>query len=187
VDERAVKPGVLSVANSPLQTLRSKTDAKQHEAGRKKLRDRMNPDGFRPYMSWTAAKATRWAIRLAEREFTWPAPPAGLRAKMGRTLVRPILNGRNSQGGLSQSRSVAALALHHLVALLDQALAFAIFALGLLLDVRAFFIGHDGLQGQVRPLAPRHSRPDDRLIAQHGFGRMVDDATAGHSELIGSR
>jgi hypothetical protein len=182
VDERAVKPGVLSVANSPLQTLRSKTDAKQHEAGRKKLRDRMNPDGFRPYMSWTAAKATRWAIRLAEREFTWPA-----RAKMGRTLVRPILNGRNSQGGLSQSRSVAALALHHLVALLDQALAFAIFALGLLLDVRAFFIGHDGLQGQVRPLAPRHSRPDDRLIAQHGFGRMVDDATAGHSELIGSR
>jgi len=41
---------------------------------------------------------------------------------------------------------------HHLVALLDQALAFAIFALGLLLDVRAFFIGHDGLQGEVRPL-----------------------------------
>ena len=96
MDERAVKPGVLSVANSPLQTLRSKTDAKQHEAGRKKLRDRMNPDGFRPYMSWTAAKAMRWAIRLAERKFTWPAPPAGLRAKMGRIRVRPIFNGRNS-------------------------------------------------------------------------------------------
>src|SRR6266446_9434520 len=54
--------------------------------------------------------------------------------------------------GLSQSRSVAALAFHHLVALLDQTLAFAIFTLGLLLDVRAFFIGHDGLQGEVRPL-----------------------------------
>ena len=54
--------------------------------------------------------------------------------------------------GLSQSRSVAALAFHHLVALLDQAFAFAIFALGLLLDVRAFFIGHDGLQDEVRPL-----------------------------------
>jgi hypothetical protein len=53
--------------------------------------------------------------------------------------------------GLSQSRSVATLAFHHLVALLDQALAFAILALGLLLDVRAFFIGHDGLQGEVRP------------------------------------
>jgi hypothetical protein len=50
---------------------------------------------------------------------------------------------------LSQSRSVAALAFHHLVAFLDQALAFAILALGLLLDVRAFFIGHDGLQGEV--------------------------------------
>ena len=47
---------------------------------------------------------------------------------------------------------MAALAFHHLVALLDQALAFAIFALGLLLDVRAFFIGHDGHQGEVRPL-----------------------------------
>ena len=42
---------------------------------------------------------------------------------------------------------MAALAFHHLVALLDQALAFAILALGLLLDVRAFFIGHDGHQG----------------------------------------
>jgi hypothetical protein len=47
---------------------------------------------------------------------------------------------------------VAALAFHHLITLLDQALAFAIFALGLLLDVRAFLIGHDGLQGEVRPL-----------------------------------
>ena len=42
---------------------------------------------------------------------------------------------------------MAALAFHHLVALLDQTLAFAILALRLLLDVRAFFIGHDGHQG----------------------------------------
>jgi hypothetical protein len=42
-----------------------------------------------------------------------------------------------------QSRPATALALHHLVALLEQALAFAILALLLLLDVRAFFIGHD--------------------------------------------
>jgi hypothetical protein len=42
---------------------------------------------------------------------------------------------------------VAALALDHLVALLDQALALAILAFLLLLDVRAFFIGHDGLRG----------------------------------------
>src|SRR5450631_3222608 len=55
------------------------------------------------------------------------------------------------RGDLSQSCAVAALALHNLVALLDQALAFAILALGLLLDVRAFFIGHDGLQGKARP------------------------------------
>ena len=47
---------------------------------------------------------------------------------------------------------MAALAFHHLVALLDQALAFAILALGFLLYIRAFFIGHDGLQAEVRLL-----------------------------------
>jgi hypothetical protein len=69
--------------------------------------------------------------------------------------------------GLSQSRSVAALAFHHLVALLDQALAFAILALGFLLDVRAFFIGHDGLPGEfkvkVRPLDCDRSTRVERL------------------------
>jgi hypothetical protein len=42
---------------------------------------------------------------------------------------------------------MAALAFHHLVTLLDEALAFAILALGLLLDVGALLIGHDGLPG----------------------------------------
>src|SRR3569833_1874538 len=48
---------------------------------------------------------------------------------------------------LSQPCSVAALAFHDLVALLEQALAFAILARGFLLDFGAFFIGHDGLRG----------------------------------------
>jgi hypothetical protein len=43
MDERAVELGVLSFANSPLQTLLCKTNAKQDEAGGKKLRDRMIP------------------------------------------------------------------------------------------------------------------------------------------------
>jgi len=42
-----------------------------------------------------------------------------------------------------QPRAAAALAFDHLVALLEQAFAFAILALLLLLDVGAFFIGHD--------------------------------------------
>jgi len=46
-----------------------------------------------------------------------------------------------------QPRPAAALAFHHLVALLEQALAFAILALLLLLDVGAFFISHDLLPG----------------------------------------
>jgi hypothetical protein len=40
-------------------------------------------------------------------------------------------------------RAFAALALHHLVALLEQAFALAIFAFLLLLDVRAFFTHHE--------------------------------------------
>jgi hypothetical protein len=42
--------------------------------------------------------------------------------------------------------AAAALAFHHSVALLQQALAFAILAFLLLLDVGAFIIGHDILQ-----------------------------------------
>jgi hypothetical protein len=61
---------------------------------------------------------------------------------------------------LSQSRSVAALAFHDLVALLEQALAFAILARGFLFDFGAFFVGHDGLRGgrssaQWRPIDAR--------------------------------
>jgi len=47
---------------------------------------------------------------------------------------------------LPQSRSAAALAFYDLVALLEQALALAIPALLLLLDVGAFFVGHEQLQ-----------------------------------------
>jgi hypothetical protein len=44
---------------------------------------------------------------------------------------------------------LAALALHHPVALLQQALALTILAFLLLLDVGAFFIGHDNLPASV--------------------------------------
>src|SRR3984893_3741787 len=57
---------------------------------------------------------------------------------------------RRCQGGLkavsAQPRPAAALAFDHFVALLQQALALAILALLLLLDVGAFFIGHNDLQ-----------------------------------------
>src|SRR6266568_1554723 len=42
-------------------------------------------------------------------------------------------------------RAFAALALHHLVALLEQTFAFAIFAFLFLLYVRAFFTHHESL------------------------------------------
>jgi hypothetical protein len=42
-------------------------------------------------------------------------------------------------------RALAALALHHLVALLEQTFALAILAFLLLLDVRAFFTDHESL------------------------------------------
>ncbi|BAC47548.1 blr2283 [Bradyrhizobium diazoefficiens USDA 110] len=41
------------------------------------------------------------------------------------------------------ARALATLALHHLVALLEQTFAFTVFAFLLLLDVRAFFTGHE--------------------------------------------
>ena len=69
------------------------------------------------------------------------------------TAVRDGLRWRGPRGvrggevinSSSLARAFAALALHHLVALLEQALAFAVLAFLLLLDVRAFFAGHDGL------------------------------------------
>jgi hypothetical protein len=42
-------------------------------------------------------------------------------------------------------RAFAALALHHLVALLEQTFAFTVFAFLLLLYVRAFFTDHENL------------------------------------------
>jgi hypothetical protein len=61
---------------------------------------------------------------------------------------------RNDDGGvdrpretpLSKSGPAAALAFYDLVALLEQALALAILAPLLLLDVGAFFVGHEELQ-----------------------------------------
>jgi hypothetical protein len=47
------------------------------------------------------------------------------------------------------ARPLATLALDDPVALLQQALAFAILAFLLLLDVGAFFIGHDNLPASV--------------------------------------
>jgi hypothetical protein len=46
--------------------------------------------------------------------------------------------------------AAAALALHHLVALLQEPLAFAVLALWPLLDVRAFDVVHDGIQSMMR-------------------------------------
>jgi hypothetical protein len=58
---------------------------------------------------------------------------------------------------LSKSRPAAALAFYDLVALLEQALALAILALLLLLDVGAFFVGHDELQALMRDAIHCHS------------------------------
>jgi hypothetical protein len=49
----------------------------------------------------------------------------------------------------SKPRPAATLAFYDLVALLEQALAFAILALRLLLDVGASFIGHDNLPAMI--------------------------------------
>jgi hypothetical protein len=63
----------------------------------------------------------------------------------GRNIAIP-LSFRGLAPALDRSphpRAFAALALHHLVALLEQAFALTIFALLLLLDVRAFFTSHE--------------------------------------------
>jgi hypothetical protein len=53
----------------------------------------------------------------------------------------------------SQTRSLAALAFHHPVALLQQALALAILAFLLLFDVGAFVVGHFVLPVSERMIA----------------------------------
>jgi hypothetical protein len=54
---------------------------------------------------------------------------------------------------------LAALALDHPVALLQQALALAILAFLLLLDVGALFIGHDNLPASVAHITIANSAP----------------------------
>ncbi len=115
--------------------------------GRRDGADR--PTTPRARMSGSCSTARRRCVTVTVH-FTvravhqWASSPFGPR--VSRRLAHP---------GLAQSCSVAALAFQHLVALLDQALAFAILALGLFLDVRAFFVGHDGLQDGVRPMTGR--------------------------------
>jgi hypothetical protein len=60
---------------------------------------------------------------------------------------------RSIQIRLPEARAAAALALDHLVTFLQQALALAILAFLLLLDVGAFFIGHAILPGMILPSA----------------------------------
>jgi hypothetical protein len=55
--------------------------------------------------------------------------------------------------GSPQARSLAALAFHHPIALLQQALALAILAFLLLFDVGAFVVGHDTLPAIERMIA----------------------------------
>jgi hypothetical protein len=65
---------------------------------------------------------------------------------------------------LAESGPAAALAFHHLVALFQQALALAIFAFLLFLDVGAFGIGHDILRRlNLTTMIQAHS-----LVYKHG-------------------
>src|SRR6266576_918333 len=96
---------------------------------------------------------TRSAGRLG-----WPGPSRKLNQIQGYLLMavaEPVR--RSSTSCLPQSRSAAALAFYDLVALLEQALALAIFALPLLLDVGPFFVGHEDLQALMRNAIHGHS------------------------------
>jgi hypothetical protein len=72
-------------------------------------------------------------------------------ATIAESLVAESLAPAQIHGGPASPYAgpLAALALHHPVALLQQALALAILAFLLLLDVGAFFIGHDNLPASV--------------------------------------
>ena len=61
-------------------------------------------------------------------------------------------------GPLPQSRPATTLAFYDLVALFEQALAFTILALLLLLDVGTFFIGHDLLPATTFACASHEGR-----------------------------
>jgi hypothetical protein len=73
-------------------------------------------------------------------------PRSGLEIKPDYSSLFIAVAHASQPPALAKPRSAAALAFYHLVALLEQALALAILALLLLLDVGAFFIGHDSLQ-----------------------------------------
>src|SRR3954471_10090035 len=79
---------------------------------------------------------------------------------------------------LSQPCSVAALAFHDLVALLEQALAFAILARGFLFDFGAFFIGHDGLRcdGSSARGRPMDARLASKASTNNGVARLLTRA-----------
>jgi hypothetical protein len=84
----------------------------------------------------------------------WPKgllrrPRSGLEIKPDHASLSIAVAPASQPPALAKSRSAAALAFDHLVALLQQPFAFAILALLLLLDVGAFFIGHDSLQTSV--------------------------------------
>jgi hypothetical protein len=84
---------------------------------------------------------------------------------------QPIVRLRNElhARSLSNSSALAALAFDDPVAFLQQALALAILALGLLLDVRSFFIGH-----WMRSLSGAPMRAPCALNQLLGDGSLVD-------------
>src|SRR5450631_4064987 len=83
-----------------------------------------------------------------------------------------------SKAASAQPRPAAALAFDHLVALLQQALALAVFALLLLLDVGTFFIGHHDLQTM---LSRRRCCRGSRSNASRGERSGRRDTVAVHS------
>jgi hypothetical protein len=65
------------------------------------------------------------------------------------TVSKPLFFFQAGKSPSPKPGAAAALAFHHLVALLEQALAFAVLAFRLLLDVGASFIGHDILPAVI--------------------------------------
>ena len=75
--------------------------------------------------------------------------------------------GTGSADALSYPGPAAALALDHFVTLFQQALALAILALFLLLDIGAFFIGHDILQAKLSRRQDHDRNTRSGLMIQH--------------------
>jgi hypothetical protein len=73
-------------------------------------------------------------------------PGCGLEIKPDHASLFIAVAHASQPPALAKPCPAAALAFYHFVALLQQALALAILALLFLLDVGAFFIGHDSLQ-----------------------------------------